>query len=68
MGQLMSRIANEACPDVRALNPQVPDALAAVIERAMCKDAAQRFPSGNEMARALRVCCAAASDAGDEKL
>lgn len=68
MGQLMSRIANEACPDVRVLNPQVPVALANVIERATRKDAAQRFPSGNEMARALRVCCAAASNAGDEKL
>ena len=68
MGQLMSRIANEACPDVRALNPQVPEALANVIERATRKDAAQRFPSGDEMARALRVCCAAAIDAGDEKL
>ena len=68
LGQLMSRIANEACPDVRALNPQVPEALAAVIERATRKDAAQRFPSGDEMARALRVCCAAAIDAGDEKL
>ena len=67
LGQLMSRIANEACPDVRALNPQVPEALAAVIERATRKDAAQRFQSADEMARALRACCATASDAGYEK-
>ena len=67
MGQLMSRIANEACPDVRALNPQAPEALAAVIERATRKDAAQRFQSGDEMARALRACCATASSAGYEK-
>jgi len=56
MGQLMLRIANEPCPDVRALNPLVPEALAAVIERAMRKDAAQRFQTGDEMARALRAC------------
>ena len=67
MGQLMSRIANEACPDVRVLNPQVPEALANVIERATRKDAAQRFQSADEMARALRACCATASDAGYEK-
>ena len=67
LGQLMSRIANEACPDVRALNPQVSEALAAVIERATRKDAAQRFQSADEMARALRACCATASDAGYEK-
>ncbi len=67
MGQLMSRIVNEACPDVRALNPQAPEALAAVIERATRKDAAQRFQSGDEMARALRACCATASSAGYEK-
>ncbi|MBS1214885.1 MAG: protein kinase family protein, partial [Proteobacteria bacterium] len=56
MGQLMFRIANEACPDVRAANPLVPEALAAVIERATRKDAAQRFQTGDEMAQALRAC------------
>lgn len=56
LGQLMSRIANEACPDVRTVNPQVPEALAAVIERAMRKSAAERFQSGDEMAQALRMC------------
>ena len=65
LGQLMSRIANEPCPDVRELNPQVPEELAAVIERATRKDAAQRFQSGDEMARALRGCCT--SDAGSER-
>jgi len=58
MGQLMLRIANEACPDVRTVNAQVPQALAAVIERATHKEAAQRFQTGDEMARALRACLA----------
>lgn len=62
MGQLMFRIANEACPDVRVLNPQVPEALAAIIERAMRKEAAQRYATGDEMARALRACLATGSE------
>lgn len=62
LGQLMARIANEACPDVRAVNPQVPDAFAAVIERAMRKAVAERFQTGDEMAQALRACFAMAGD------
>jgi len=56
MGQLMSRIAKEAPPDIRGLNPRVPACLAAVIERALCKDAGQRYQRGDEMARDLRAC------------
>ncbi len=62
MGQLMVRIANEACPDVRTVNPLAPEALAAVVERATRKEAAQRFQTGDEMARALRACLAEAPD------
>lgn len=58
LGQLMSRIANEACPDIRTVNPLVPEALAAVIERAMRKAAAERFQTGGDMAQALRACFA----------
>jgi serine/threonine-protein kinase len=67
MGQLMLRIANEACPDVRAANPRVSEALASVIERATRKDAAQRFQTGEEMARALRACFASDSESGFEQ-
>ena len=55
MGQLMFRIANEAPPDIREVNPLVPDCLAAIIERALCKDMALRYQSGDEMARDLRA-------------
>ena len=67
MGQLMLRIANEACPDVRIANPLVPEALAAAIERATRKDAAQRFQTGDEMARALRACFTEGIDSGTEQ-
>jgi len=56
MAQLMFRIANEPHPDVRTLNPQVPDCLAAIIDRALAKDAARRYQSGAEMAQELRLC------------
>ena len=56
MAQLMFKIANETHPDVRNVNPAVPDALVVVIDRALCKDIDQRYQSGDEMARDLRNC------------
>ena len=56
MAQLMFKIANEAQPDIRSVNPQVPDCLAAIIERALCKEMEQRYQTGDEMARDLRAC------------
>ena len=60
MARLMFRIVNEVPPAVREKNPQVPDALAAVIDRAMAKDLAQRYQSGGDLARELRACLTAA--------
>lgn len=58
MAQLMFRIANEEAPDIRTLNPAVSPALAEVLRRAMMKDAAQRFQTGDELAAALRAALA----------
>jgi serine/threonine protein kinase len=66
MAQLMFKIANEAQPDVRLINPQVPDNLAAVIERALSKDMELRYQSGDEMARDLRSCLGQAPTAGPD--
>jgi serine/threonine-protein kinase len=52
----MFRIANEAQPDIRTLNPQVPDGLAEVINRALNKDMKQRYQTGEKMASDLRTC------------
>jgi len=43
---------NDAAPDARALMPDVPAALAAVIERALAKDPDDRFPSAGDLGRA----------------
>lgn len=56
MAQLMFKIANETPPDIRSVNPQAPDALAAIIDRVLHKDVTQRYQTGDEMARDLRVC------------
>ena len=56
MAQLMFRIANEPHPDIRGLNPQVPECLAAIIDKAMAKNIEKRYQSGAEMAADLRAC------------
>lgn len=56
MAKLMFKIVSEPPPDIRGLNPQIGDGLVAVIERALQKDAAHRYQTGEELARALRAC------------
>ncbi len=58
MAQLMFKIANEPHPDILAIRPDVPDCLAAIINRALAKDPDERFHTGEEMAKALRACAA----------
>ncbi len=55
MAQLMFRIANEPAPDILALNPRLPPALAVFLERALAKEADVRFQTGEEFAQALRA-------------
>ena len=56
MAQLMFKIANEAHPNIREINPQVPECLAVIIDRALAKDNTQRYQTGAEMALDLRAC------------
>ena len=56
MAQLMFKIANEPHEDILRVRPDVPPALAAIIDRALAKDVALRYQDGNEMARDLRDC------------
>jgi serine/threonine-protein kinase len=59
MTQLMFKIANEPPLDITSFNPAIPDCLVAIIAKALAKDAAQRFKSGEGMAQAIRECSAA---------
>ena len=56
MAQLMFKIANEPHPHIREFNPQVPECLAAIIDKALAKDNVQRYQTGAELAADLRSC------------
>ena len=53
MGRLMHQIANEAAPDVRTLRPELPEALARVIARALEKRVEARYADGDQLAAEL---------------
>ncbi|MDK2123213.1 CHASE2 domain-containing serine/threonine-protein kinase [Parachitinimonas caeni] len=56
MAELMFRIANEPYRNPKELNPNLPDCLVAVIDKALKKNAEERFQTGAEFAQALRKC------------
>ena len=61
MAQLMFKIANEAPVDILSVNPNVPPALVAFLDRALSKDPDQRFQTGEEFGAALRASAGGAS-------
>lgn len=56
MAQLMFKIANDPHPDIRTVNPALPACVAAVINKALAKDPEQRYQTGEQMAKAIRLC------------
>jgi serine/threonine-protein kinase len=56
MAQLMFKIANEPHADIRTVNPNLPTCVAAVINKALAKDPEQRYQTGEQMAKAIRLC------------
>ena len=58
MAQLMFRIANEPHTDILSIRPDLPPCLVAIINRSLAKQVAGRYPTGAEMAEALRQCAA----------
>jgi len=55
MAQLMFKIANESPMDILSVNPAIPHGLVAFLDRALAKDPAERYQSGDEFARELRM-------------
>ena len=54
MASLMFKITNEEAPDVRSIKSDIPDALATIINKAMVKDAENRYQTGTEFANDLK--------------
>jgi serine/threonine-protein kinase len=62
MAELMYKIANEEAPDVRIVRPELPEALARVVAKALSKRPETRYQDGGQLASDLRD--ALASGAG----
>jgi eukaryotic-like serine/threonine-protein kinase len=58
MTQLMFKIANEPPIDILGLNPALPECVVEIINKALAKDVAERYQSGDEFAQAVRACAA----------
>lgn len=63
MAALMYQIANQPAPSVRSLRPELPQALADLLERALAKSPADRYQTGAELAAQLRRCMGRGEDA-----
>ncbi|HKE95953.1 MAG TPA: serine/threonine-protein kinase, partial [Povalibacter sp.] len=56
MPRLMQKIATEPHTPVRMVRPELPDAIDAIIDRALAKSADARYPTCGELAADLREC------------
>jgi serine/threonine protein kinase len=54
---MMRQIAHVDVHSPRTINPRVPEALDAVVMRALVRDPARRFATGREMAKAIEAAC-----------
>lgn len=53
--ELLSKITNEAAPDIREIRPDLPASLTRLIARALGKLSQNRYPEGAQLARKLRA-------------
>ncbi len=66
MGRLMFRISSEPPTDILTLNPNVPAGIVAFLDRAMDKEPANRYQTGEEFAAALREAASGAAQSANE--
>lgn len=57
LASLMYKITNEKHPDVRLFRPDLPSCASRIINKALAKEVAERFQSGERFATALLRCC-----------
>ena len=56
LASLMYKIANEKHPDVRLFRPDLPACVSRIINKALAKDAAKRFETGERFSMAIERC------------
>jgi eukaryotic-like serine/threonine-protein kinase len=56
---LLAKQLTEPAPRIQSLRPDVPDALAAIVDRCLAKEPTQRFPSGEALVEAVEAAGAA---------
>ena len=56
LASLMYKIANEKHPDVRLFRPDLPSCVSRIINKALAKEAENRFQSGERFSNALERC------------
>jgi len=56
LASLMYKIANEKHPDVRLFRPDLPACVSRIINKALAKDAAKRFNTGERFGNAIERC------------
>ncbi len=55
MASQMFKITNEEPPDIRTTRADIPEAMANIINRALAKNADERYQTGTEFANALKA-------------
>jgi len=55
MASLMFKITNEEAPDIRTIRGEIPESIADIINRALAKNADERYQTGTEFANALKT-------------
>jgi len=55
MASLMFKITNEEAPDVKSIRTEIPDNLSSIINKALVKNADDRYQTGTEMANDLKT-------------
>lgn len=56
LAELMYKVTNETAPDLRSLRPDLPEALARAVARALAKSPQDRYQDGDALAADLMAC------------
>lgn len=67
MTEVVKRLVRDPAPDLKQVAPTVPEALCAVVARSLAKSPAERYPTADAMAAALKAAASAAGAEHDDR-